>query len=265
MKYDKFIIDVLNHASKIANRSFGKVSSTIKPDDNNQILTKTDLDIGKLFVDRIKEEYPQHNIIDEEQGVIDNGSKFTWVTDPIDGTSNFAKGIPTYGIMIGLLEISTPIAAGVSLPYSSEILVAQKGKGTFNNGKRIYVTSEKELSKSLIAYGIDSHNENPNSVREEARLLGEIILKIRNFRSSNSVFDSVMVAEGKYGGFLSKASKIWDNVAQQLIIEEAGGVYTDFFGKPIDYSNPLTKTKMNFTFCAASPVLHKQLQEVIRE
>jgi myo-inositol-1(or 4)-monophosphatase len=72
-----------------------------------------------------------------------------------------------------------------------------------------------------------------------------------------------MIAEGKYGGLLNRTSKIWDNVAQQIIVEEAGGLYTDFFGNPMDYSNPLTKDKTNFTFCAAAPELHKQLQTII--
>ncbi len=99
----------------------------------------------------------------------------------------------------------------------------------------------------------------------ECRLLAEIILNVRNIRSSNSAFDVVMVAKGKYGGFLNRTSKIWDNAAQQILVEEAGGIYTDFFGEPIDYSNPLSKGKVNYTFCAAPPALHKQLQAIILE
>lgn len=265
MNYQKFIVEILNHASKIANRSFGKVAGITKPEDNNQVLTKTDLEIGKLFVDRIKEEYPQHNIIDEETGIIDSGSDFTWVTDPIDGTSNFANGVPTYGIMIGLLKNEFPIVSGIYLPYFGDLLIAEKGKGSFSNGERIYVTSETDLSNSLVAYCIDAHRENPDLTRKESQLLGEIVLNIRNLRSSNSVFDAVMVAKGKYGAIMSRTSKIWDNVAQQLLIEEAGGIYTDFSGKSIDYSNPLIKTKDNFTFCAASPIFHKQLLKIIKE
>ncbi|MBI2034197.1 MAG: hypothetical protein HYT11_00495 [Candidatus Levybacteria bacterium] len=84
-------------------------------------------------------------------------------------------------------------------------------------------------------------------------------------RVSNSCFDTMMVAKGNYGGWLNKSSKIWDNVAQQIIIEEAGGVYTDFYGEPLDYSNPLSKAKLNYTQCAASLALHKQLQEIIHK
>jgi myo-inositol-1(or 4)-monophosphatase len=265
MDFAGFILAQLKETTVIANNRFGKVSNTTKADDNNQVLTETDLEIGNLLINRIKATYPDHNIIDEEAGVIDNKSEFTWVTDPIDGTSNFANGVPTYGIMIGLLERGSPIAGGISLPSFLEIVTAQKGQGAFINKNKISVSKETNLLKSLIAYGIDGHQENPDMTADEMKLIGKIVLGIRNLRSSNSAFDAVMVAKGKYGGYLNKTSKIWDNVAQQIIIEEAGGIYTDFYGHRIDYSNPLTKAKDNFTWCGASPILHKQLQEIINK
>ena len=82
---------------------------------------------------------------------------------------------------------------------------------------------------------------------------------------SGSCYDVAMVARGCYGAYLNQTSKIWDNVAAQIIIEEAGGVYTDFYGNPINYSNPITKAKDNFTFCAASPKIHRQLQTIIQK
>jgi myo-inositol-1(or 4)-monophosphatase len=102
--YKDFILEVLNEVSAIALRSFGKVSGTTKATDNNQVLTETDIEIGNKIVAAIKAKYPDHNIIDEEAGVVDNASTYTWVVDPIDGTSNFANGVSAYGIMIGLLE-----------------------------------------------------------------------------------------------------------------------------------------------------------------
>jgi myo-inositol-1(or 4)-monophosphatase len=94
--------------------------------------------------------------------------------------------------------------------------------------------------------------------------MAEIILNIRNLRMSNSVFDLAMVAKGNYGAFLNRTSKIWDNVAQQVIIEEAGGVYTDFFGNTINYSNALSRPQDNFTFLAASPAIYSMLLVIIK-
>lgn len=259
----KFVSEILEKAAKIAKVNFGQVVSTIKSNDNNQVLTKTDLEIGKLIVSALTQKYPDYNIIDEEAGIINHQSKYTWVVDPIDGTSNFASGVPTYGILIGLLENDLPVFGAISLPEFGEFYTAEKGQGAFCNGQAIAVSKEQELTNALVAYGIDGHRENPQLTEDECHLLGKIILNIRNLRSSNSAFDYVMVATSKYGAYLNRTSKIWDNVAPQVIIEEAGGIYTDFFGQKIDYSNPLEKTEKNFTMCTASPKLHQELQKII--
>jgi len=261
--FQDFINTVLLEASEIANDNFGKISGTVKPGDNNQVLTTADLEIGTLLVSRVRQTYPEHNVIDEEAGVIDNQSEFTWVIDPIDGTSNFANGVHTYGIMIGLLKGGVPIAGGISLPFFNEIYTAAKGEGSYCNGNKLVVTQETRLLNCLVAYGIDGHQGEPDITNDEARILAKIILNIRNLRSSNSTYDSALVANGKYGANLNRTSKIWDNVAPQIIIEEAGGVYTDFFGAPIDYDNPITKINDNFTWCAGASALHAQLQKII--
>jgi myo-inositol-1(or 4)-monophosphatase len=265
MDYQSFIKENLKKSSAIASSYFGKVLGVTKTGDNNQVLTDADMAIGHYLVDSIKKQYSDHNIIDEETGVIDNKSQFTWVVDPIDGTSNFANGIPLYGIMIGLLIKDIPVAGGIALPSFSQIYYGEKGKGAWCNNEKIEVTKETNLLSSLVAYGIDGHQENPDITKKECELLAEIILSIRNLRSSNSCFDIAMVVKGKYGAYLNRTSKIWDNVAIQPLIEEAGGIVTDFFGNAMDYSDPLNKTNLNFTCCVGAPKLHKQLQEIIHK
>lgn len=260
-----FIQTVLEQSSVIAQANFGKVFGTSKGVDNNQVLTETDLKIGKYIVNEIQKAYPTYNVIDEEAGIIDKKSPFTWVVDPIDGTSNFANGVPEYGILLGLLHEGIPIAGGIALPSFNEVYTAEKGKGTLCNGRPVHVTKEQKLLSSLVAYGIDGHQENPSLTYAETKLLAEIVLAIRNLRSSNSTYDFALVAKGAYGGYMNRTSKIWDNVGPQIVIEEAGGIYTDFYGHPIDYSNPLSKGDINFTMCAASPALHAQLQAVIHK
>ncbi len=261
--YTDFLQTTLEGAANIARTMFGKVSGTVKPDNPNQVLTDADLAIGKYIIGEITKHFPDHNIIDEETGVTDHGSRYTWVIDPVDGTSNFANGVPEYGIMLGLLEDATPVAGGIALPAFSKLAIAEKGKGAFLNGERMHVLTNVPLSNCLVAYGVDSHKNNPGFTRKECALIAEIILNVRSIRSTNSVYDAVLVAEGKYAAFLHRNSKIWDNVAQQVMIEEAGGLYTDFFGKPIDYSDPLQKTETVYTWCAAAPDIHRQLQEII--
>ena len=263
MTHIDFIQKILGEASEIARTRFGKVTGRIKPDDRNQVLTDADIEIGKFIIENIDREFPQYNVIDEEAGVIDKNSDYTFVVDPIDGTSNFAAGVPTYGIIIGLLNKGNPVAGGVALPYFSEITIAEKGKGAFLNGKKIKVTKETDLSKTLVAVGLDPHYENPERTRKEIKIAGEILLHSRNMRTSNSIFDDMQVARGNYGGWICFNTKIWDNIGSQIIIEEAGGIYTDFYGEKQDFSNPIGKAKSQFSNCVGAPALHAKLQEII--
>jgi myo-inositol-1(or 4)-monophosphatase len=261
--YQDFITSVLEEASNIARSHFGKVSGVAKGSDNNQVLTETDVEIGQYIIGRIQQQFPTHNIIDEEAGVIEKSSEYTWVIDPIDGTSNFANGVAEYGTLLGLLKADTPIAGGMSLPSFHELYVAEKGSGAFCNDKSIKVTEEQTLLSCLIAYGIDGHQEDPERTHEEAAMLGNIILGIRNLRSSGSAYDAAMVAKGCYGVSAAQTSKIWDNVGPHIILEEAGATYTDFLGNPMDYTDPLHKAEQNYTWCAAPPSLHQQMQSII--
>ena len=227
MKYQKFVETTLTEATKMAMACFKNISSINKPGDNNQVLTQADLDIGQYIISQAKKYYPEFNIIDEEAGVIDNSSKYTWVIDPIDGTSNFASGVETFGIMLGLLEDDTPIAGGIAVPAFNEIYYAEKTFGAFCNNVKINSTKETDLSKCLVAYGIDSYKEKPEQTKKELDLLEDIILEIRNLRTAGCMFDLINVARGSYGGLVKQTSKIWDNIAQQIIAEESGCVYTD--------------------------------------
>lgn len=263
MQYQSFVVDILEQVSKISREQFGRVKASTKASDHNQVLTETDLQIGQLIVQKIKEKYPSFNIIDEEAGVIDNQSEFTWVVDPIDGTSNFANGVSTYGVLLGLLQNDQPLAGGMALPNFNEIYYAEKNQGAWLNNQKIKVTKSDNLFENLVAYGIDGNQENPQLTKQECDLLAKIILNIRNLRTSNSAYDFAMVAKGAYGAYLNQTSKIWDNVAPQIIIEEAGGIYTDFQGKALNYSNPLTKAEQNFKMLASANNLHQQVLEII--
>ena len=181
MDYQSFIKQILQQASQIAIKNFGKVSGVAKAGDNNQVMTETDLEIGKLIAEEIKAVYPDHNIIDEEAGIVDKNLEYTWVIDPIDGTSNFANGVPLYGIMIGLLKGGVPIVGSISLPSFNEIYVAEKNKGAFCNSQKIQVTDETKLLTMLVAYSLDGHQENPDFTRNECALMAEIVLKHQKF------------------------------------------------------------------------------------
>ena len=195
MEYFDFIQKHLNETSKIAVHYITRISD-IKIKEYGQVVTEADIKIGEYLIKQIEKTYPDYNIIDEEAGAIDKKSDYTWVIDPIDGTSNFTVGTMMYGIMIGLLKGISPIAGGVAIPGLSEIYIAEKDKGARCNDKPIKVTEETNLENILLAYGIDSHPKNPNQVREECIFLSKIIPHIRNLRISNSAYDFARFFKG---------------------------------------------------------------------
>jgi myo-inositol-1(or 4)-monophosphatase len=258
----EFVVGVLRQASGVARRHFGRAEATVKTHDRNQVLTEADLEIAGLVAGAIDGRFSDHNRIDEELGPVDRGSAHTWVVDPIDGTSNFTVGIPLYGVMIGLLDGGRPRACGIALPEFDAFYYAERGAGAWCNGRRLSV-KEYAIGDALVAYGIDGHADDARRTRHECMTLAEIAVAVRNVRSSNSAYDAVMLAEGRYAAWMVQTSRIWDSVAPQLLIEEAGGRFTRFDGGEVSYDRPLSRVSDNFTICAAAPGVHGELQAII--
>jgi myo-inositol-1(or 4)-monophosphatase len=265
MNYLEFLETELRKAAITALSLSGKVKPTTKPGDNNQVLTEADLAIGEQLVSAVRAQYPTHNVVDEEAGAIKNGSEYTWVIDPVEATSNFAAGLADYGIMVGLLHGRTPIAGGIIVPAHGRLYLAEKGKGATCNGKSIHAGEETDLTKVLVSFGIDSHGDNPDLTIRECRLLADVVLGCRNIRNSGcEAVDPMMVAEGRLGGRVNLASKIWDNVGPQIIAEEAGVVWTGIDGAPLDYADPTQKLDQNYAYIAAPQALHSALLRITK-
>ena len=116
-------------------------------ENQSSIVTNADIESEKTIIGIINNAFPGHNIISEECGYMHNGSEFTWVIDPLDGTSNFAAHIPWFGVLIAVLKDSEPILAGACLPIQQDVYLAEKGAGCFRNGERINATGNTNLRK----------------------------------------------------------------------------------------------------------------------
>lgn len=257
----KFIEQLLLESSKTAIRGFGKTKGWAKDGDKQTVLTETDLAVGRYIVSELKRRYPEDNIVDEESGVTEKGANRTWVVDPIDGTSNFAAGVPTYGIMIGLLDGAIPIAGGFALPSFNQVYLAAKGKGATCNSKPIKVSEDPDLSNLLIAYGI--HAKSNYDVETQSNIIRDLLPRVLNIRSSASTFDMAMVASGHYGAFISSRGKIWDCVGPQIVIEESGGVFVHFDGTKIDYANPGKNADKQFSYAMGNATVIAKLTAII--
>jgi len=260
MTYLAFLKSLLNDAGKLAMSFPSRMSTQVKNTDPNQIVTRADRAIGNQIITRIRDKYPDDNIIDEEFGVIPGTSTVTWIIDPVDGTSNFAAGSPLFGIMVGVLEHGEPVAGGVTLPALSETYVAEAGQGAYLDGTRLKIEPDGDLSLQLVAYGMDIY---PSEVALDCYILSNIATHCRGVRMSNSIFDCMMVAKGAYGAFMHRHNRIWDCVAAQIIIREAGGVFSAMNGHTIDYKDPLVKLEENFSILACGPSFHGDITAMV--
>jgi myo-inositol-1(or 4)-monophosphatase len=198
----------------------------------------------------------------EETGFQNKNSEFTWVIDPLDGTSNFAAGLPWFGVIICVLKYSIPIMSGCFLPIQNEIYFAEKGKGSTRNGEKIVVSPETELKNILAAYSLD-YSDEPGKTEGESKAIQQLVQNIRNLRSTNCLIDFCYTADGKMGACINQTTKIWDIAGPGLIIEEAGGMVTDILGNPFDFSLKENNYNRNFTFLGSNKILHSKLLEII--
>ena|SRR5581483_6727885 len=203
------------------------------------LVTAADRASEVLIRERIRAQFPSHDVLGEEQGLNDQGSDYRWYVDPLDGTTNFAHGYPVFCVSLGLEHRSNGVAALIAAvvydPTRDEIFTAEKGKGALLNGEPIHVSKAAQLKESLVATGFPSHkrHKNPN-----IHFYHQITLRTHGVRRAGSAaLDLCYVASGRYDGFWEFNLNPWDTAAGVLIVEEAGGKVTRFDGSPFELNS----------------------------
>lgn len=256
---NQFISETLRRAGEVAKEGFQKVSHVKIKEDQSHVLTEKDIESEKVIISEIAKNFPSDSIIAEESGFVQKSSNSTWIVDPIDGTSNFAAGIPWFAIMISKLVNWIPVVSGIYLPVQKEMYYAEKDQGAFCNGKKIRVTQEPDLKNVLVTFGID-YSPDVTQLDKDIVFVKKLIQCTRNARSSGcSGVDFAYLASGRLGGCSAHTSKIWDNAPGMLLTTEAGGVYTDLFGNSVDFTSTKDNFVRNFAYVASTPLLHPQL------
>jgi len=196
----------------------------------NNLVTEADHASEKVIFEIIKNEFPDHFILSEEAGEIARDSNYKWIIDPIDGTVNFAHGIPICCVSIGLELDGEMIMGAVYNPFIHEFYFAQKGYGASLNDKRIYVSEENEVMKSCLVTGFPySYLDQPNGPLDVFSRLIRKGVPVR--RLGSAAMDLCWVAAGRFDGFYEHKLQAWDSAAGFLIVQEAGGRVSDFSGK----------------------------------
>jgi len=257
------LMQALGQAGDSLLNNFSKTLVITMKENQSSIVTNADIESEKTIIGIIQKAYPGHNIISEECGYIHNGSEFTWVIDPLDGTSNFAAHIPWFGVLIAVLKGNEPVLAGASLPVQQDLYYAEKGSGSFKNGERIMATANKNLSEMLVAFSTDFTGDK-DYLDKGIKIMKRLIQASRNLRGTNSLIDFLYVAEGKLGACINMYTRLWDIAAPSLLIKEAGGFMTDLSGHEIRFELDPHEVAVNYPVATASCALKESLMTLIR-
>jgi myo-inositol-1(or 4)-monophosphatase len=193
------------------------------------LVTEADRTSEKLILERIRKQWPSHEVIGEEGAHVETGGDYRWYVDPLDGTTNFAHGFPVFCVSLGLAFQGTRAAAVVYDPTRDEMFAAERGKGAVRNGAKIEVSKTPVLKQSLVATGFPSHkrHKNPNIY-----FYHQLTLRSHGVRRAGSAaLDLTSVAAGRLDGFWEFNLNAWDTAAGILIVEEAGGKVSGFRGE----------------------------------
>ncbi|MEA2037762.1 MAG: inositol monophosphatase [Nanoarchaeota archaeon] len=224
--YKGVALKAAKEAGKIQLKYYkGKFAKQQKKDKS--FVTKADLESTKAVRRIISGAFPEHNILCEELGGSNKNSDYRWIIDPLDGTHNFIMHNPLFGVSIALEYKKEIILGVIYMPVLEKLCWAEKGKGSYCNGKRISVSRDKDLKKCMVCFDSDFKRESTKKIKM-VRNLSKRVWGIRAW--GVAIYNNLLVAEGKAGVCIDFGSNPWDHSAALLMIEEAGGKVTDLKG-----------------------------------
>jgi myo-inositol-1(or 4)-monophosphatase len=250
-------IEAALDAGRFLKMNVGKVKTVEhKQGQETNLVTEIDKGAEERIIRKIKQRYGDHDFLGEESGSAQSTSEYKWIIDPLDGTTNYTHGLPIFCVSIGL-EVRGELALGVVYdPNLDELFKAEKGKGAFLNGRPIRVSRTDKLIESLVVTGFpyDVRTNADRLVRHFANFLKEA-QAVR--RLGSAALDLCYVAAGRFDGFWEASLNPWDMAAGVLILEEAGGKFTDLRGFP--------STIYKKELLATNGLIHGRMVDVLKE
>jgi len=219
------------NAGKIIARSYEEIDMIeTEQKGSNDFVTNVDKDAENTIIATIRKSYPEHCIVGEEFGENKGAdSDYQWIVDPLDGTTNFIKGIPHFSVSIALKVKGKLDQAVIYDPIRSELFTASRGAGAQLNGYRIRSSKAKELQATVLATGFP--HKQKHQLDAYLAAFKDFFVETSDMRRSGSAaLDLAYVAAGRVDGFWELGLKPWDTAAGQLLVKEAGGIITDFEG-----------------------------------
>lgn len=225
-----FLTTLGDRIAEVQLRHHGK----LRPQDvdlkrRRDLLTVADTETERVVVDAIAARWPGHSILAEESAAALKDSDWCWIIDPVDGTTNFARGLPHFAASVALYHKLKPVLALVEAPALRERFTAALGRGAWLNGARLEVSVTPDLEHSLLATGFAyvRNDVKRNNVDNFSKL---VLISHDLRRLGVASLDLAYVAAGRFDGYWELFLKPWDVAAGALLTREAGGRVTDFSG-----------------------------------
>jgi len=199
----------------------------------------------KEIIKEFRRSTPDYAILGEEGGSVKSktGSRFTWVIDPLDGTSNYLRGIPHFCVSLAMVENGEPVHGVIFDPLRNELFTASRGSGATLNDKRIRVADRKDLDGAIVLTGFPPRERKRASA--QLKCLDTLLVEIEDIRRTGSAaLDLAYVACGRADAYFEAGVKPWDIAAGALMVREAGGKVSDYRGRstgPMDARSPDTR------------------------
>lgn len=235
----EFITSLAEKAGKKSLEYFGK----IKTSDFSGKATAKDLvsiadkAVENFLISEISKHFPDHDIFGEETGHAGKNSEYCWIIDPIDGTQSFVKNHPYYSISIALYKNGKGFAGAVNAPALGRLFTAQQGHGAFMNGSPIHVSRCCDLNEADCTTGFARLREGAGKVEPVLEKFSRIVPNVRSiFRCGSAALDMAFTAAGIYDCFWEEGLQLYDMAAGIVLVQEAGGMVSDFRGGD-DYVN----------------------------
>jgi myo-inositol-1(or 4)-monophosphatase len=196
------------------------------------LVTAVDKECEAAILETIRSRFPDHDIVSEETALARTGARHVWFVDPLDGTTNFAHGYPCFAAAVALTVDGEVVAGAVYDPLRDDLFSAERGAGSYLNGRRMHVSTSDDLIASLLITGFpyDIQEETEIKLRRFVRMMG-LARAIR--RDGSAAIDLCYVAAGRADGFWEDRLQPWDLLAAKLMIEEAGGRVSRYDGRPL--------------------------------
>lgn len=219
-------------AGQTLKKGYGTQFLVESKDGRHNLVTEWDRKSEKLIIEAISKDFPDHHFLAEESGESGkNKMGILWVIDPLDGTVNFAHKIPMFAVSIATTFQGEVLVGVVYNPMLDELFVAEKGQGATLNGKKIKVTETAELDQAILGTGFPYNaHKNPLCALDHFHAFVKMGLPLR--RIGSVAIDLCYLAAGRFDAFWEVSLEPWDYAAGKLIIEEAGGIFSDLEGNP---------------------------------